>query len=85
MATIRKPGSDNLNQSPKTLSYSPIENVVLFCSDADEGPYDLYIVPKDSVGRPRYLQEAKNGASGSAVFVACNRFAVLERCASRKT
>ncbi|XP_072962023.1 coatomer subunit alpha-1-like [Typha angustifolia] len=76
---IRRPGSVTLNQGPRSLSYSPTENAVLICSDVDGGSYELYIVPKESVGRADYMQEAKKGAGGSAVFVARNRFAVLDK------
>nr|XP_023915472.1 coatomer subunit alpha-1-like [Quercus suber] len=76
---IRRPGSTSLNQSPRTLSYSPTENAVLICSDVDGGSYELYFVPKDSIGRGDSLQETKRGPGGSAVFVARNRFAVLEK------
>ncbi|KAK4342492.1 hypothetical protein RND71_038308 [Anisodus tanguticus] len=76
---IRRPGSNNVNQGPRTLSYSPTENAVLICSDTDGGSYDLYIVPKDSYGRGDTVQDAKRGTGGSAVFVARNRFAVLEK------
>ncbi|XP_010526595.1 PREDICTED: coatomer subunit alpha-1 [Tarenaya hassleriana] len=76
---IRRPGTPSLNQSPRTLSYSPTENAVLICSDVDGGSYELYIIPKDSVGRSDSVQEAKRGSGGSAVFIARNRFAVLEK------
>nr|GMD96241.1 coatomer subunit alpha-1-like [Ipomoea batatas] len=76
---IRRPGSNSLNQSPRTLSYSPSENAVLICSDVDGGSYELYIVPKDSYGRGDTVQDAKRGVGGSAIFVARNRFAVLEK------
>nr|POE59784.1 coatomer subunit alpha-3 [Quercus suber] len=66
-------------ESPRTLSYSPTENVVLICSDVDGGSYELYFIPKDSIGRGDSLQETKRGPGGSAVFVARNRFAVLEK------
>jgi len=79
VAPIRRPGTVSLNQSPRTLSYSPTENAILICSDVDGGSYELYIVPKDSAGRSDYLQEARKGAGSSAVFIARNRFAVLER------
>ncbi|CAK9178463.1 unnamed protein product [Ilex paraguariensis] len=80
---IRRPGSNNLNQSSKTLSYSPTENAVLICSDTDGGSYELYIVPKDSFGRGDTVQDAKRGVGGSAVFVARNRFAVLEKSSNQ--
>ena len=80
---IRRPGSSSLNQGAKTLSYSPTENAVLICSDVDGGSYELYIIPKDSFGRGDTVQEAKRGAGGSAVFVARNRFAVLEKSSNQ--
>ncbi|CAL9076488.1 unnamed protein product, partial [Musa acuminata var. zebrina] len=76
---IRRPGSVSLNQGPRTLSFSPTENAVLICSDADGGSYELYIVPKDTSGRGDYMQDARKGAGASAVFVARNRFAVLDK------
>ncbi|KAL6957095.1 hypothetical protein U1Q18_046014 [Sarracenia purpurea var. burkii] len=76
---IRRPGSTSLNQGPRTLSYSPTENAVLICSDVDGGSYELYVVPKESIGRGDSMQEAKRGMGGSAVFVARNRFAVLDK------
>ncbi|KAJ8555539.1 hypothetical protein K7X08_013035 [Anisodus acutangulus] len=76
---IRRPGSNSLNQGPRTLSYSPTENATLICSDVDGGSYELYIIPKDSYGRGDTVQDAKRGSGGSAVFVARNRFAVLEK------
>ncbi|XP_052192325.1 coatomer subunit alpha-1-like [Diospyros lotus] len=76
---IRRPGSTSLNQGPRALSYSPTENAVLICSDVDGGSYELYVVPKDSIGRSDTVQEAKKGLGASAVFVARNRFAVLEK------
>ncbi|KAJ9674838.1 hypothetical protein PVL29_024020 [Vitis rotundifolia] len=80
---IRRPGSAALNQGPRTLSYSPTENAVLICSDVDGGSYELYIVPKDSMGRGDTVQDAKRGVGGSAVFVARNRFAVLEKSSNQ--
>ncbi|WOG91978.1 hypothetical protein DCAR_0311234 [Daucus carota subsp. sativus] len=80
---IRRPGSTSLNQGPKTLSYSPTENAVLISSDLEGGSYELYIIPKDSFGRGDSVQEAKRGLGGSAVFVARNRFAVLEKSSNQ--
>lgn len=76
---IRRPGTNSLNQSPRTLSYSPSENAVLVCSEVDGGSYELYTVPKDSASRGDTVQDAKRGIGGSAVFVARNRFAVLDK------
>ncbi|KAF5187527.1 Coatomer subunit alpha [Thalictrum thalictroides] len=76
---IRRPGTTSLNQSPRTLSYSPSENAVLVCSDVDGGSYELYTIPKDNISRGDTVQDAKRGVGGSAVFVARNRFAVLDK------
>ncbi|GMH13468.1 hypothetical protein Nepgr_015309 [Nepenthes gracilis] len=80
---IRRPGSTSLNQGPRALSYSPTENAILLCSDVDGGSYELYIIPKDSFGRGDVAQEAKRGVGGSAVFVARNRFAVLDKSSNQ--
>ncbi|KAJ3689879.1 hypothetical protein LUZ61_019043 [Rhynchospora tenuis] len=80
---IRRPGSMSLNQAPRSLSYSPTENAVLVCSDADGGSYELYVVPKESSGRGDYAQDAKKGSGASAVFVARNRFAVLDKSSNQ--
>ncbi|EEF32873.1 coatomer alpha subunit, putative [Ricinus communis] len=80
---IRRPGTTSLNQSPRTLSYSPTENAVLICSDVEGGTYELYVIPQDNTGRGDTVPEAKGGAGGSAVFVARNRFAVLEKSSNQ--
>ncbi|EFH54810.1 hypothetical protein ARALYDRAFT_900557 [Arabidopsis lyrata subsp. lyrata] len=77
---IRSPGTPSLNQSPRTLSYSPTENAVLIFSDLDGGSYELYIIPKD---RSDVVQDEMRGKGGSAVFIARNRFAVLEKSTSQ--
>ncbi|KAM1761994.1 hypothetical protein ACFX12_004692 [Malus domestica] len=79
MYYVKDRGSSNLNQGAKTLSYSPTENAALICSDMEGGSYELYVIPKDSFGRGDTAQEAKRGIGGPAVFVARNRFAVLEK------
>ncbi|XP_078428727.1 coatomer subunit alpha-1-like [Wolffia australiana] len=85
LVPVRRPGSVTLNQGPKTLSYSPTESAALICSDADGGSYELYIVPKDSTGSGRSDsgQDARKGTGGSAVFVARNRFAVLDKASNQ--
>ncbi|XP_021759871.1 coatomer subunit alpha-2-like [Chenopodium quinoa] len=80
---IRRPGASILNQSPRTLSYSPTENAILISSDIDGGSYELYIVPKDGWGRGDLVQEAKRGLGCSAIFIARNKFAVLERSSNQ--
>ncbi|CAI5484716.1 unnamed protein product [Closterium sp. Yama58-4] len=81
LISIRRPGTTGSNQGPRSLSYNPAENSVLICSDADGGSYELYTVPKDAGrgGGAAEAPEAKRGAGTSAVFVARNRFAVLDK------
>lgn len=81
--SIRRSGSVSLNQGPRTLSYSPTENAILICSDADGGSYELYFVPKEVFGRSDLVPDAKRGAGGSAVFIARNRFAVLDKSSNQ--
>lgn len=79
LISIRRTGSTGMNQGPRSMSYNPAENAVLICSDVDGGSYELYTIPKDTTGRSETTQEAKRGFGASAVFVARNRFAVLDR------
>ncbi|XP_057846922.2 coatomer subunit alpha-1-like [Cryptomeria japonica] len=78
--SIRKPLSSGPNQGPRSLSYSPTEYAVLICSDVDDGSYELYVLPPNySPGRSNLVHEPKRGIGGSAVFIARNRFAVLDK------
>ncbi|MED6124238.1 hypothetical protein PIB30_057184 [Stylosanthes scabra] len=79
---FRRPGSQSLNQNPRSLSYSPTENAFLLSSDVDGGSYELYCIAKDSYGRGD-SPDAKRGQGVSAVFVARNRFAVLEKSSNQ--
>jgi len=78
LISIRRPGTTGSNQGPRSLHYNPAENCVLVCSDADGGSYELYVIPKDGSGRSE-AQDSKRGSGSSAVFVARNRFAVLDK------
>lgn len=62
--------------APRTLSYNPAERSVLVTSPADNGSYELLSLPKDGSGAIEPT-ESKRGAGNSAIFVARNRFAVL--------
>ncbi|XP_038973835.1 coatomer subunit alpha-3-like [Phoenix dactylifera] len=79
---IRRPGSIFLNQGPRTLSFIPTENAVLICSDVDGGSYELYIVPNYGARKDDVIK-VKKGSGGSAVVVARNRFAVLDRSSNQ--
>ncbi|CAM1503670.1 Fc.00g012610.m01.CDS01 [Cosmosporella sp. VM-42] len=62
--------------APRTLSYNPAERSVLVTSPADNGSYELLNLPKDGSGAIEPT-ESKRGSGNSAIFVARNRFAVL--------
>lgn len=78
LISIRRPGSAGTNQGPKTLAYNPAENALLITSDVDGGSYELYMIPKESA-RGDTAPEAKRGLGVAAVFIARNRFAVLDK------
>lgn len=79
LISIRRPANAGMNHGPKAMAYNPAENALLLTSDADGGSYELYAIPKDSRGDAS--PEAKRGQGASAVFIARNRFAVLDRAA----
>ena len=62
--------------APRTLSYNPAERSVLVTTPAEGGSYELVNLPKDGSGAIEPT-ESKRGAGNSAIFVARNRFAVL--------
>ncbi|KAK0611187.1 coatomer WD associated region-domain-containing protein [Immersiella caudata] len=61
---------------PRTLSYNPAERSVLVTTTADGGSYELINLPRDGSGAVEPT-ESKRGQGNSAIFVARNRFAVL--------
>ncbi|VBB81404.1 Putative coatomer subunit alpha [Podospora comata] len=65
---------------PRTLSYNPAERSVLVTSPADGGSYELINLPRDGTGAIEPT-ESKRGSGNSAIFVARNRFAVLNTAA----
>ncbi|KAG0232011.1 hypothetical protein BGW42_008522 [Actinomortierella wolfii] len=76
--SVRRLGSQ-FNQ-PRALSYNPAERAVLVTSTADGGTYELYNLPKDFSGEAREpANDGKRGSGNSAIFIARNRFAVLEK------
>jgi len=79
LISLRRPGAPALNQAPRFLSYNSAENAVLLCSDIDGGSYELYVIPKDTTGKSDITPDSKRGLGAAAVFVARNRFAVLDR------
>ncbi|KAK7960749.1 coatomer WD associated region [Apiospora saccharicola] len=61
---------------PRTLSYNPAERSVLITSPSDGGSYELINLPRDGSGALD-ANDSKRGQGNSAIFVARNRFAVL--------
>ncbi|OLN87624.1 putative coatomer subunit alpha [Colletotrichum chlorophyti] len=61
---------------PRTISYNPAERSVLVTSPSDGGSYELINLPRDGSGAIEPT-ESKRGQGNSAIFVARNRFAVL--------
>lgn len=61
---------------PRTLSYNPAERSVLVTSPSDGGSYELINLPRDGSGALD-TNDSKRGQGNSAIFVARNRFAVL--------
>ncbi|KAK9723294.1 hypothetical protein K7432_002041 [Basidiobolus ranarum] len=66
--------------SPRTLSYNPAEHAVLITTvNNDNSVYELFNLPRDNVGGEPMRAEPKRGNGSSAIFIARNRFAVLEK------
>lgn len=65
--------------SPRNVSYNPAERAVLITSPTDGGIYELYYLPKELNGDAREPSDVKRGAGQNAVWVARNRFAVLDK------
>ncbi|WOO78390.1 Putative coatomer subunit alpha [Vanrija pseudolonga] len=81
ICSVRKLGSQYIQ--PKTLSYNPAERAVIVTSTADNGVYELVTLPKSSApsagdGKDT-PSDGKKGTGISAIFVARNRLAVLDK------
>ncbi|KDE07556.1 coatomer subunit alpha [Microbotryum lychnidis-dioicae p1A1 Lamole] len=79
--SVRRLGSQFVQ--PRTLSYNPAERAVIVTSPADNGLYELVHLPKDvGSGEVRdSASEGRRGTGSSALFVARNRLAVLDKTA----
>ncbi|ORX48002.1 coatomer protein alpha subunit, partial [Hesseltinella vesiculosa] len=76
--SVRKLGSQYIQ--PRTLSYNPAERAVLITSPQDGGIYELYPLPKSLTGSLKEpMDDGKRGTGHSALFIARNRFAVLDK------
>jgi coatomer protein complex subunit alpha (xenin) len=78
LLSVRKFGSAYIQ--PKTLAYNPAEKSVLITTSSDGGLFELANLPRDSTGEVKDSStEGKKGPGSSVVFVARNRFAVLDK------
>jgi len=77
--SVRKLGGQYVQ--PRTLSFNPAERAIIVTSTADNGIYELVGLPRDAgSGELRDSStDGKRGTGNSVVFVARNRFAVLEK------
>lgn len=78
LLSVRKFGSPYV--PPRTLSFNPAERAVLLTISSDNGLYELSNLPKDVVGEVQDSSASgKRGSGQAAIFVARNRFAVLNK------
>lgn len=78
LLSVRKFGSPYV--PPRTLSFNPAERSVILTISSDGGMFELTGLPKDAVGEVKDSSaDGKKGPGASAIFVARNRFAVLNK------
>ncbi|ORX97825.1 Coatomer, alpha subunit [Basidiobolus meristosporus CBS 931.73] len=71
--------------SPRTLSYNPAEHAVLITTVSNDNcVYELFNLPRDNLGGEPLKAEPKRGNGSSAIFVARNRFAVLDKSTQQR-
>ena len=78
LMSIRRSGTGSSSVA-RTVHFNEQENMLLVCLDAEGGSYELYHVPRDGRSAEGGSQECKRGLGLSAVFVARQRFAVLDK------
>lgn len=79
LLSVRKFGSPYV--PPRTLSYNPAERAVVITVSSDNGLYELTSLPRDAAAGDvkDSSVDGKRGAGSAAIFVARNRFAVLNK------
>ncbi|KAF8637893.1 hypothetical protein AX17_002516 [Amanita inopinata Kibby_2008] len=78
LLSVRKFGSPYM--PPRTLSFNPAERAVLLTISSDNGLYELTALPQQVQGEVKDSSvDGKRGGGQSAIFVARNRFAVLNK------
>eukprot|EP00056_Hartaetosiga_gracilis_P009451 m.135948 g.135948 ORF g.135948 m.135948 type:complete len:1206 (+) comp13130_c0_seq2:266-3883(+) len=73
---VRRHGTGAPQNGILTMSFNPAENAILVTAATDGGVYELYMLPKDG---SKGEATNKRGAGKCAVWVARNRFAVLDK------
>ena len=78
LLSVRKFGSPYV--PPRTLSFNPAERAVILTISSDNGIYELTNLPQIAQGEVKDSSvDGKRGNGQSAIFVARNRFAVLNK------
>jgi coatomer protein complex subunit alpha (xenin) len=78
LLSVRKLGSAYVQ--PKTLAYNPAERSVLITTSSEGGMFELSSLPRDTSGEVKDSStDGKRGPGAGVVFVARNRFAVLDK------
>ena len=78
LLSVRKFGSPYV--PPRTLSYNPAERAVVITISSDNGLYESAALPTQTNGDIKDSSvDGKRGSGHSAIFVARNRFAVLQK------
>ncbi|XP_049801148.1 coatomer subunit alpha [Schistocerca nitens] len=65
-----------------SMSYNPAENAILLCTrsaSVDNCTYELYTIPKETDNQNPDSPDGKRSSGVTAIWVARNRFAVLDR------
>jgi coatomer protein complex subunit alpha (xenin) len=78
LLSVRKFGSPYV--PPRTLSFNPAERAVLLTISSDNGLFELAALPTNADGEVKDSStEGKRGTGQSAIFVARNRLASLNK------
>ncbi|EJD51205.1 coatomer subunit alpha-2 [Auricularia subglabra TFB-10046 SS5] len=79
--SVRKLGSQWVQ--PRALSFNPAERAVVVTTTSDNGVYELVTLPKNATGAEvgDSAADGKRGPGTTAIFVARNRLAVLNKTA----
>jgi coatomer protein complex subunit alpha (xenin) len=81
LTALRRNPSALFNQGARSISYNPAENSALIQSDAENGTWELYPLPKDG-SSVRDVGDVKRGDGSCTVFIARNRFASLDKASN---